>query len=73
MIIISQSYSEDENWYYIQGKFCPRFILALFALWPEGEFKTVLIDFYVKDCVTNLGHGRIQDLANQFQISVGRK
>ena len=25
--------------YCIQGKFCPRFIFALFTLWPEGEFK----------------------------------
>ena len=36
--------------YCIQGKFRPRFIFALFALWPECEFKTGLIELYIIDC-----------------------
>ena len=56
--------------YWIQGKFCPCFIFAHFALSPEGEFKTGLIEFRIKVYVTKLDGGRIQDLANQFQIPV---
>ena len=32
-----------------------------FALWPEGEFKTGLIEFCTKDYVSKLESGRIQD------------
>ena len=35
----------------VQGKFRPCFIFALFALWPEGQFKTGLIELFVKDYV----------------------
>ena len=57
--------------YCIQGKFLPRFIFALFALWPEGEFKTGLIELYIKDYIRKLDSGRIQDWANKFQNSIG--
>ena len=57
----------------IQGKFCPLFIIALFALWPEGELKTELIALYTKDYIRKLESGRIQDWANQSQKSMGRK
>ena len=63
----------DTIYYRIQEKFRPRFIFALFAVWPEGEFKTELIEFCIKVYVTKLDSGWIQDWANQFQISVGRK
>ena len=56
--------------YCIQGKFCPRFI---FALLSEGEFKTGWIELYTRAYIMKLERGRIQDLANQSQISVGRK
>ena len=46
------------------------FFFALFALWPEGEFKTEL---YLKDYIRKLGSGWIQDWANLFQNSIGRK
>ena len=59
--------------YCIQGKFRPRFIFALFALWHEGEFKTGLIELYIKKYVRKLESGRIQNWANQYWISVGRK
>ena len=52
------------------GKIRPRFI---FALWHEGEFKTGLIQLFIKDYVRKLESGRIQDWAKQFQISIGRK
>ena len=32
----------------IKGKFHPCFIFALFALWPEGEFKIGLIELSIK-------------------------
>ena len=38
----------DQFGYCIQGKFRPSFI---FALWPEGEFKTGLIQLFIKDYV----------------------
>ena len=50
---------------YIQGNFRPHFIFALFALWPEGEFKTEPIELYIKDYVRKLESGRIQDWKNQ--------
>ena len=56
--------------YCIQGKFCPRFI---FALLSEGEFKTGWIELYTRAYIIKLERGRIQDWANQSQISVGRK
>ena len=37
--------------YCIQGKFRPRFIFVHFALRLKGEFKTGLIESYIKDCV----------------------
>ena len=66
------------NWeiqvnYCIQGKSCPRFIYALFALRPEGEFKTGPIEIYIKDYTRKLEGGRIQDWANQFPILRGQK
>ena len=57
----------------MQGKFRPRFIFALFALWPEGEFKTGPIELYVKDYVRKLNGGQILDWANQCWIQIGRK
>ena len=52
----------------------PRFIFALFALWPEGEFKNGLIEFRIlKDNVRKMESGQIQDWANQSQIVIGRK
>ena len=56
--------------YCIQGKFSPHFI---FALLSEGEFKTGRIELYVKDYKIKIEAGRIQDWANQSQISIGRK
>ena len=55
------------------GKISPPFYFALLALWPEGEFKTGLIELYIKDYIRKLESGRIRDLANQFQNSIGRK
>ena len=52
------------------GKILPRFI---FAPSTEGEFKTGLIDLYRKDHIRKLESGRIQDPANQSQVSIGRK
>ena len=40
--------------YCIQGKFRPLFIFALLALWPEGEFKTGLIEIYLEDYIRKL-------------------
>ena len=48
---------ERKTVYCIQGKFCPRFIFALFALWSKGEFKTGLIDLYIKDYIRKLETG----------------
>ena len=59
--------------YCIQGKFRPRFIFALFVLWPEGKFKTGLIELCIKDYIRKLECGRIQEWANQSQNSIGRK
>ena len=61
------------NTYCIQGKFHLRFIFALFALSSEGEFKTALIEFHIRDYIGKLDRGRIQDWANQSQISIRRK
>ena len=47
--------------YCIPGKFLPRFIFTLFALWGEGEFKTGLIESSVKDYVRKMQNGWIQD------------
>ena len=44
-----------------------------YTLWPEGEFKTGLIELYIKDYIRELGSGRIQDWANRFQNSIGWK
>ena len=52
--------------YCIQGKFRPRFIFALFALYHVGEFKTGLIELFENDYVRKFETGRIQDWANQF-------
>ena len=57
----------------VQGKFCPRFIFTLFALLPVGEFKTGLIQLFIKDYVRKLDSGRIQDWTNQSYISIERK
>ena len=43
--------------YCIQGKFRPCFIFTLFALSPEGEFKTGLIESYIEDYIRKLGSG----------------
>ena len=59
--------------YCIQGKFLPRFIFTLFALWPEGEFKTEPVELYIKDNERKLKCGQIQHWANQSQISIRRK
>ena len=39
----------------------------------RGEFKTGLIELYIKEYVRKLESGRIQDWANRSQISIGRK
>ena len=49
---------------------CTRFI---FTLWSEGDFKTGLIELYIKEYTRKLESWRIQDWANKFQISIGRK
>ena len=59
--------------YFKQGKFCPHLTFAHFALWPEDEFKTGLIEEFIKDYVRKLESGQIQDWANQSQIFIGRK
>ena len=56
---------ETQKQYCIQGKFRPRYIFALFALWPEGEFKSGPIELYRKDYLRKLECGQIQDWANQ--------
>ena len=58
---------------FAQGKLRPRFIFVLFAFWPEGDFKTGLIQLSIKDFIRKLESGRIQDWVNQFQNSIGRK
>ena len=40
-------------------------------LLPEGEFKTGLIELYIKDYIKKLESGRIQGWANLSQISIG--
>ena len=55
------------------GKISPLFIFALFALLSEGKFKTGQIELYLKDYKIKIEGGRIQDWANQSQISIGRK
>ena len=46
---------------------------AFFAPWPEGEFKTGPVEFFIKEYVRKFESGRIQDWANQYYISLGRK
>ena len=58
------------NKYCIQWKFRPHFI---FALLPEGEFKTGPMELYIKNYIRRVESGRIQDWANQSQISIGQK
>ena len=41
--------------------FVPGLFFAPFALWPEGKFKTGLIELYVKDYVRKLQSERMQD------------
>ena len=63
-----------ENWdYCIQGKFRPRFIFALFALWREGKFQTGSIELYIKDYIRKLKSGRIQDWVIQSWVFIARK
>ena len=38
----------------------PRFIFALFALWPIGRIQTGLIELFMKDYLTKLESGQIQ-------------
>ena len=45
----------------MQGKFRPRFIFACFALWPESELYTELIELYIKDYLIKLESVRVQD------------
>ena len=45
----------------------------LFTLWPEGEFKTGLIELYTKHYIRKQKSGQIQNWANQSQISIGQK
>ena len=54
--------------YCIQGKFSP-----FSPFWHEGEFKTGLILLFIDIYVRKLESGRIQDLVNQSQSSIGRK
>ena len=46
--------------YCIQEKFRSCFNIALLALWPEGEFKTGLIQLYIKDYVRNFDSGEFK-------------
>ena len=69
--IMREERKENVTQYCIQGKFRPHFIFALFALWPEGEFKAGLIQSFIKDFVGKLVSGRIQDWVNQSHISIG--
>ena len=39
----------------------------------RANFQTGLIELYIKDYKRKLENWRIQDWANQFQISIGRK
>ena len=43
------------------------------TLKPEDEFKTGLIELYIKGYIRKLKSWQIQDWANQFQISIGLK
>ena len=55
-------------------KFRPRFIFALFALWPEGEFKTGIIqsyNFFIKDYVRNLEHGEFKTGRISLKSKIG--
>ena len=55
-------------------KFHPRFIFALLALKPEGEFKTWIIVLLIdKGLCKKIGVGKFKDWANQSQISIGPK
>ena len=48
----------------IKGKFRPSFAFSMFAFLPE--FKSGLIQLYIKNCVTKVERGRIQVWANTF-------
>ena len=69
--IFTQEFLEYDILY--TGKISPRFIFALFAIWPEGKYKTGLIQLFIKDYVRKLETGRIQDWANQSKIYIGPK
>ena len=56
--------------YCIQRKFGPHFIFALFAIWPEGEFKTGPIELYTKDHARKFEKGRIS-LRYRTKIRLG--
>ena len=55
------------------GIISPPFYFRLFAVLSEGEFKTGLIELYTRGYIRKWEIGRIQDWANEFQISVGWK
>ena len=48
------------------GKISPPFIFALFALWPEGEIKTGLIERYINEYAIKLERVQIQECVNRF-------
>ena len=60
---------------FVQGQFSLRFSLAIFALWPESELKSGLIEWCtsIKDFIPKSEIWRIQDLVNQLSIFVRRK
>ena len=68
------------------GKISPRFIFALFALWPEGEFKTGLIELFhetlgewansrLGDSVSDLCTAKIRlgELKDVYNITINKK
>ena len=64
-----ESVQDNHNCVYTvyRENFTPIFnIFALFALCHVGEFKTGLIEIFIKDSVRKIESGRIQDWANQF-------
>ena len=59
--------------YCIQGKSRPRFIFALFALWPEGEFKIWLIALYTSRVILeNWGVGEFKTGRISFRTLLGQ-
>ena len=63
---------QSENNYCIQGKFWPRFIFDLFALWFEGEFKTGSIELFINNYVTKWRVGEFKTGQISFRSLWGK-